>query len=458
MDATQHPLDAIASGNIIPAAKEQLSRPDATGSDTNNQSENTSKEPPSMGNRSVRSTTSVPHVLKLSGLNSPAIILDKSLRVIWQNRLAIDHIWCRSRTANNGNPTPDIFDLLFDQHFRQEVDNWRQWVSFFTWHMTGFIPSETLKQRLDQMSGRQKDMVSAIATRQKSESAKGYAIGTNLRQIRSDGDIQRFEAATIDFNEGRLFVFVAQDNQKGSPALAHSQNIQRRYDFFRSRANPVKVEFSVLAARLNHAGVLKTQLLADEYCRLVNDICRISIDIAETHGGCIAKHSDSALSAYFLRLDEEDDETAVDTIRCALAIKNRMIDLSREWKLRKSWTQDIALNIGIHHDIGYMGIIRSSVGDSLSSFGDALNIASELAALSQNGEIWATKPLIAGMMESARTKLRFGIQHPDSYRHYVLIQNSFAKVRDLQGADQSPANLYAELQDVAVAQIFDLEV
>jgi class 3 adenylate cyclase len=458
MESSQHPLDAIAGNNIMQTHKEQSAPSCSIDSDDQDQTDKTGRES-SPANKSARSMVPAPHALNLSGLKSPAIILDNSMRVIWQNKMAIDDIWYRSRTANNGNPTPDIFDLLFDQQFQLTVDNWRQWASFFTQQVMGFIPAETLQDRIDQMNHRQRNVISSIVDRQSAEQAKGETFHGYLRQVLTKGEIRTFSATVIDFSEGRLIVFVI-IAQPDSPTarLRSGDDIQRRYDVVRRQPNPIKVGISVLSACLNNSIVFKTELLSDEYCRLVNDLCRMCIETIEQFGGCFLKHSDNGLSAYFLSVDEHDEDTAMNAVKCALMLKAKMSDLSREWKLRKSWLHDIEINIGIHYDIEYVGILISALGESLTSFGSALSTATGLSHMAHSGQIWATKALINGMTETARTQLRFGIHRPDNHRPQVFIKNCFAKLRDLPGSGALSSEFCEELESVAVTQIFDLHI
>jgi class 3 adenylate cyclase len=456
MESTQHPLDAIAGNKVLSEVSEQSRPSDPSHCQVHDHPDNAGRDS-CLPNKSVRTTPEIPRALNLSGLKSPAIVLDNSMRVIWQNKMAIDQIWHRSPKANNGNPTPDIFDLLFDHQFQHDVDNWRQWVTFFIQQIIGFIPAEVLQDRIDQIDHRRRDVISTIVDREKAEYGNNGTFDGYLRQLLTDGGIRSFNVMTIEFNEGRLMVFVPIADSDGPATNRNSHDIRRRYNNVRRHPNPIKVGFSVLSAHLNNSISLKTELLSDEYCRLVNDLCMMCIDTVEQFGGCFFKHSDSGISAYFLPVDEHDEDTAMCAIRCALALKASMFDLSRKWKLRKSWLHDIELNIGIHYDYEYLGIVTSALGNSLASFGNALSTATGLARRSHNGQIWATKALFNSMLASVRCRLRFGIHRLDSHRRQVLIQHSFAKLRDLPGSGELSAEFCKELEDVAVTQIFDLQ-
>lgn len=457
MDPRQHPLDTIVGISSMHTDKEESAESNLTPSDVQDQSKDNDRQC-SIDVKSAEAKAPVPRALSLTGLKTPAIIMDSTMRVVWQNKMAIDQIWHCSPKANNGNPTPDIFDLLFDPHFQHSVDNWRQWVAFFIQQVIEIIPAQMFESRVNQMPPRQMDMVKAIMGRIESGNAAGIPFTSRIRQVLPNGDIRLFNATVIDFVEGRLFAFV-QDTRTDAPGAGHcSHDVGQRFDMVRRHPNPIKIGFSVLSACMNNGLSLKTELLSHEYCLLVNDVCRNCIDTIERFGGIFLKHSDSGFSAFFLPADEYDEAIAINAIKCALALKDQIADLSREWKIRKSWLHDIELNMGIHHDNDYVGILTSSLGDSLTSFGSVLNIATGLSRLFHGGQIWATKTLIDRIPLTVQSQLRFGIHCPDSLHRQVFIQGSFNNVRDLAGNLHQSMEFCKELEGVAVTRIYDLQV
>ena len=456
MESTQHPLDAIAGNNATNTIKKE-SMPSGSahpeGDDQPNDTERDSCTP----NKSLRASVPIPHTLNLSGLKSPAIILDISLRVVWQNKMAIDQIWHRSRTANNGNPTPDIFDLLFDPQFQAAVDNWRQWVAFFIRQVLALIPADRLQRRIEQMNHRQQEIVSSVMARQNAGNSSGNVFSSHLRQILASGGMRPFNVAAVDFNEGRLLTFVPETYEDDLSDRLGFHDIERRYDIVRRHPNPIQIGFGVLSTCLNNSASLKTELLPEEYCRLLNELYRKCIDSVERFGGVFSKHSDRGFSAYFLPVDDYDEGPSVNPIKCALTLKDQMAEFSRQWKIRKSWRHEIALNIGIHREKEHLGILASFLGDTLTNFGSALSITTGLSRLSSDGQIWATKAIINGMPISLQSQLRFGIQRPDSQRRPVFIQSSFSDIRDLFPGDGRSVQIGRELEALAVTQIFDLQ-
>ena len=457
MESTQHPLNSIAGKKSLQEVKAESPPPVLTQLEGKAQPyDNQNSSSP--GNSSARTLASIPQSLNLAGLKTPAIIIDNWLRVIWQNKTATEQIWHCSRTVNNGNPTPGIFDLLFDTQFQLVVDNWRQWVSFFANQAAAMVSEEVLQQQLDCMKARQRDVVSAMLARQNAKQEKAGLLGGHLRQVLADGEIRTFNVTAVDFNEGRLLSFVPEASAASRIGRLHSHDIEKRYSILQRQPNPIKIGFSLLSASLNNSRSLETELLSDDFCRLVNDVCCKSIDTVERFGGIFSKHSDSAFTAFFLPADPYEEHLSINAIQCALALKTSAADLSREWKLRRSWLREIELNIGIHRDNGYLGILNACMGDNLTSYGSALDVVSGLSKLSHSGQIWATKSLISDLPLEVRNQLRFGIQRPNGQGNPKFIQSSFAIVQELLIDTGVNTQCPLELEDMAITQVFDLQI
>jgi class 3 adenylate cyclase len=441
MDSAQHPLDAIGSAVEADTVHESLSSIYTDHNTEDQYSEQLVVEP-----------TIIPRNLSLAGLQTPALMLDNEMRVFWQNRLAVDQIWHHARAAGNGKRMPLIFDLLLDPQFQRTVDNWRQWMAFFIHHLAHMMPQEMLQNRIEQINPRQKNIVSPLVERMLNISDLPAGC---LRQILADGEIRQFRVVALDFKEGRLLSFAPATTGRNPADLVRVQDVVQRFERILRQPNPIRTAYCTLCASLDQASLLKTELLSYEYCILMNELCNRSIAIAERFGGVFVKNNESGFSVCFLPADEYADDATDNVIACALALRSQMIELSREWKIRRAWPHELALNIGIHQEREYLGILTTSLGACFAGFGNALNIASDLSRLARNGQIWATKALINDMPVSDRKHLKFGIYRSGVNQPQILQQNGFSKVRDLTGGADLSSGIFKETGEMAVTQILD---
>jgi class 3 adenylate cyclase len=441
MDSAQHPLHAIGRAVQADTVSEPLSP-----LYTDRNAEDQYSVPPPV------EPIIMPRNLGLAGLQTPALMLDSEMRVFWQNRLAVDQIWHHARTADNGKPMPLIFDLLFDPQFQHAVDNWRQWTAFFVHHLSHIMPKERLQNRIEKINPNQKSIVSTLVERMLSN--PDVPAGC-MRQTLRHGQIRSFRVVSLDFTEGRLLSFEPTATENSPANLMRTQDVVQRFERILRQPNPIKLARSTLCASIDQSAQLKTELLSYEYCTLINELCNRSIAIIERFGGLFGRNSDSGFSANFLPADEYVDDNAANVIDCALALRAQMVELSREWKVRKAWPHELAFNIGIHQENEYVGILTTSLGTCFTGFGNALNVASDLSRLARNGQIWATKALIDDMPVSDRKRLKFGIFRRGRHQHQILQQNSFSKVQDLTGIADLSSGIFKETEAMAVTQILD---
>jgi adenylate cyclase len=451
MEAIQHPLDSITKHKDINPAEASVPV-GYTDSESNDQ-----QLEQDQNGAMLPEAVSIPRNISLKSIQLPAMVLDTQLRVVWQNKLAVDLIWHNGPTAKNGNPTPLIFDLIFDRQFQQMVDNWRHWASFFLEQAADILPESALHSRIEQINHKQKEILCTLAARLESHSGKRFNSTRRLRQLLINGQVRLYGVAAIAFNEGRLIIFEPESVDEGARPISRTHEIEQRLTYIRQHPNPIKVFHSILCASVNNWATLKTEMLSSDYCRLINELCGRCIDGIENHGGVFSKDSDSGFSAFFLPIDAQDGNSPENVLRCALALKETISDLSREWKIRKAWLHEIELNIGIHFEKEYVGILTTSVGENLTSFGNALRIASDLSRLALNGQIWATKALINDLPSAVRNHLRFGVQRSDLLHRQVLVESSFSRIQDLPEFANLPGNFFEVTGPVTATQVFDLD-
>ncbi len=440
MEPSQHPLDSIIHERRPSPSSEKSAV-------SSNEVEELTEE-----NQPPRSMPAPP-ALSPNSIKAPALLVDQQLHIVWQNSLAIEKIWHRAGAAINGSATPYLFDLLFDPHFQRQVDNWRRWTAFFIQQAQCMMPEEAFQEQLDQMTDRQKEVVSNMMGSADSSPTQ-YTFSSRIRQVLSDGRIKTYAIVATDFDKGRLLVFetcLSDDD----PGNRHpSYEIEQRIEDLRRHPNPIKRPFSIMAANLNNAAKLNLEMLSDEYCLLINDVCQRSIEIIEQYGGAFNKHLDSGFFAYFLPLDDAEDND-LRAIECCLELKSQIAELSRQWKVRKSWARDIELNIGIHKAYEHVGTLSSYAGEMVASSGSALRIVTTLSRLTQSGQIWATKSLFKEMQANIYKQLRFGVMKPEGQRHPRFIHKCFLAITDIPGFKANTFATGEGLESIAVTQIFD---
>lgn len=391
--------------------------------------------------------------LPLNDIQSPALLMDTDLCIIWQNSAAISQLWQGVEFLEKDTKCPHIFDRLFDAHFQSKIANWRQWAELFVQQARSLISDDKLHQAIAARNEMQRKVLQDLISDAKPQEVR-FSFQTRLRQIHADGIVRIFTVMALTFDQGKLFVFDPATHDAAVQTLAYAVDLEQRMEMIRRNPQPVKISFHILAARLNIADILRAEMLDEEYGRLLHRIWKVSVETVEHYGGIVGQYTGDGLVGCFLPNDENQTQSTI-LIRCALELKSRMGELSREWKIRKGWLHNIELNIGIHAGAGYLATVRSSLSaDSLMPMGDTVQIAGYLSSMAAKGQIWATKEVINQISPEDLKHVRFGIFRQDGNRQ-VFIARCFSRIRDLSNGINEPFNSSGDLGAQAVTQIFD---
>lgn len=390
--------------------------------------------------------------LTTHAMQAPAFLLDHEMRLVWQNQSASADLWDHVQTLSPGKEILNIFDILLDTSFQAKVQNWRQWVAFFLQHAKGMMSVSSLNDLIGTFEERKKGVLEEMLA--DTGPALRYTVFSGrMRQFDSSGYHTTFWVVATDFKEGRFFVFDPALAQTTETGTARAADIEQKMEMVRQNVQPAQKVVHVLAARLHNADILRTEMLADEYSRLLSRILQKTVETIEHFSGIIGQFDGKGIWGYFIPVNQSEQDPFY-VIDCALELKAKMMELGREWKIRKGWLHDIELNLGIHSGYECLGMLHSSLGDNLATFGDTLQIASFLSDMGHSGEIWTTKDFINKLPPENHKRLRFGIFREDNNRQ-VFIARCFSRIKDLSGMLKRFSDAEGDLGSLAVTQIFD---
>ena len=390
--------------------------------------------------------------LSLLKLSSPAILIDQTLQVIWQNSAACKVLWHIDDAPPFSSQTQSIFDLLFKKGVFEQTDRWTEWLVFFLVQARQLTSVQEVGRQIEDLQDEQRQIVQAalngLEKRIGSQRFTGNAYGTL-----QDGHGAVFDAVVTRFESNTLMVFEARHAVGVGPGVMSAREDSRRSELAQSPSQAAKSEISVLSAELNDAGTLRAEMLDEEFSRLFLRVWETTAETIEAFGGVVSQSSGTGILGYFLPGDNNGNRS-LGAIQCALELKRKMSELGREWKIRKGWLHDIELNMGIHTGVEYMASVPTIMGDHLLTLGETLDVAKHLSQIASGGQIWTTKTLIHRVPESELKSLRFGIFRSDSHRQ-MFVARCFSRIRDLASAESPALNLDEEMGACAVTQVFD---
>jgi class 3 adenylate cyclase len=220
----------------------------------------------------------------------------------------------------------------------------------------------------------------------------------------------------------------------------------------RETCGAILVSFSVLVAKLQDSVKISAELPPEEYFALFRQIWECNEDSFRRYYGTYAKHTRDGVIYYFLK--DRDSQYLINTIFCAMDVRNRMKKLNNEWKKSKGWFSELCLNIGISEGVEYFKAIPSSTTE-FTPIGDSELYAGYLSELAHFGSIWTTKNLMNLLTDLERKKIRYGIRRRQQELE-ILIENIFSRIMDLVPRENSNAFKCLDIATLPVTEILNL--
>jgi len=72
-----------------------------------------------------------------------------------------------------------------------------------------------------------------------------------------------------------------------------------------------------------------------------------------------------------------------------------MVEVSRSWKGRKNWLNDLRLNIGLDEGEEWFGTYQTPTHLEFTVLGDTIKRASRLSDFARRGSVWVSKTMMA---------------------------------------------------------------
>ena len=154
---------------------------------------------------------------------------------------------------------------------------------------------------------------------------------------------------------------------------------------------------------------------------------------------------------YFL--PQPDTDYVLNALLAASEIRDAMRRVSKEWQLRKGWTTELYLNVGVDEGQQWLGTLRSGRQVDFTMFGDTLNRATRISDFARFGAIWATKNLVVKLAAEVKQRLKYGVHRRDKEGRHAFVSSVFATPDRL--ADPAGPTA-ARLQDIARLPITEI--
>jgi class 3 adenylate cyclase len=252
------------------------------------------------------------------------------------------------------------------------------------------------------------------------------------------------------FREGILFVYV--EGGPGSDsllALLARRDVVIR-DLSRKRL-PVLTNLVVLVADLQNSVKICSELPPEEYFELVNQIWTGMEPIFRRFYGTYGKHAGDGMVYYFF--PQPDCSYVMNAVVAAHEMREVMRRISKEWQLRKGWTNELYLNTGLNEGQEWLGVVQAASHVEFTVLGDTINNGARLSDFARYGAIWSTKNFMGKLSAAERQRMKFGIRRAAEQGREVFVASTYATVGSL--ADLSIGR-NEKLKDIAALPVTEI--
>ena len=214
---------------------------------------------------------------------------------------------------------------------------------------------------------------------------------------------------------------------------------------------PVLTDVAVLVAGLQHSMSIWTELPPAEYFELINHVWSTVDPIFRRHSGSHGKHPADGMVGYFFPVPA--GSYLWNALLAAHEIRDAMRAVSKNWQLRKGWTTELYMNIGIDEGQEWLGTFKSTGNLQFAAFAKTINQAALISDFSRCGALWVTKNMVGKLSPEERRRLRYGIGRQNGDRHHVFVPSIFSDVDPLA---QHPAAAATKPRGLALPPITEI--
>jgi class 3 adenylate cyclase/DNA-binding transcriptional MerR regulator len=253
----------------------------------------------------------------------------------------------------------------------------------------------------------------------------------------------------ISFREGVLFTYVPKDADANQLLewLSHRDSVIRT---LLSQRLPVLTPVAAMVADLQNSVRICSELPPDEYFQLINEIWSTLDPIFREYYGAYGKHTGDGMVYYFF--PQPDNNYIMNAILCACKIRESMRVISHNWALKKGWTNQLFMNIGLNEGEEWLGTFKTNTSYELVVLGETINICSRLSDFAQYGEIWSTKNLVSKLTHAERNSIEYGVTRK-TLEQEIFVSNSYAQISTLIDKDNLRHIKLLDISSAAVTQI-----
>lgn len=389
----------------------------------------------------------------IDSLPGPAYMVNNNFELIWWNESATETFFSKSDDIPRDLESRNLFKLLFDSQVAGSQGNL---LDLLKPHVAAGKKRLSQKALIKIYSALDPEQLSTLKSVYETVKPNGKEPVIHYPYILpgSGSQVQYCDLYVCFYRDGVLFTY--------SP-------IQLEDDFlleFLSKRNyvinellknrkPYLTNVAVIVADVQNSTRICSELPAEEYFELINDIWQQSEPIYCKYYGTYGKHVGDGMVYYFF--PQPDCDYKLNAIQCSLELKEMMKNITQKWQSRKGWFSNIYLNIGINEGQEWFGSYHAGGHVEYTVLGQTINHAERISDFARNGSVWATKAMLNQIPAADRKKVSFGITRTTSSNESVFITDTYASIENLLTEDELKSSKFKDIKMLPLTEVRSIQ-
>jgi adenylate cyclase len=380
----------------------------------------------------------------INDISFPAVFVNHHWEVIWLNDYAEQILFKKGVRDIVSAPERNLFRLLLMDQMSKIVEN-RQDIALAHLRLARRELSDAAIQEI--CRGTPLACEEPLNLLQLgAEPVKGRPLLEQKLVLRSAAvdKMLPYTLLAVEFREGTLLFYCPPEVQT-QEILNLIGNREKLVRSLFSEPISSLTSLSILAARLESDLHLSTVLPAQQYFNLITQIALNSYHCIHCHSGVVGSPFHEGVVGFFLPVLTSPVPHCERTFRSAEALQEKGLVHQPPAEPRTPLQP------------GVVGNVRSPAGFDYTVIGESVPETIKLATFARGGTIWASKRFMESLHPSQRRRIVFGIER-DVDGSRAVSSGIYSPIRQLMDVDTIHQRGLHEIENLAVAQIFSLEL
>ncbi len=392
--------------------------------------------------------------LTLDQISGPAYLVNGKFELEWANQEARELILGRQGGISSDITERNLFALCLRDGPVRHAEGAEDLLSFHLGIAKHRLSKSLLLTTDADFSDQEVDILARLYDDTET-SGPGSVLHSQVNLAPSGKKQRWFDIYASFFREGIFFAFspINAENDDLLALLARRDIVIR--DLLKKR-KPYLTPLAVVVADIQNSMKICAELPPEEYFELINQVWGEMEPKLRQYYATYGKHVGDGMVYYFF--PQPDSNYVLNALHCAQEMKAVIADISRRWKKRKNWANELMLNIGLVEGREWFGTYQTPTHIEFTVLGDTINMAGRLSDFARDGSVWVTKNMLGQLTSKERERVLFGIRREDRDGRDILVPETYSRISNLVDLDNPKYEKFRDIAALPVAEVLEVEM